>query len=503
MLIIVAILVFYNEYNKNMNIAEIGLLIVALIAIIRASMNYINLGDTINLEGFTDTRNRSNKSRGKKKMEDIVVLESRKSKEYFDTNEEQNNTLQTTTPQTTHHFLTSLTENKIDANAVNQVNSLLGMSAHSQSNFDDIPLFTTLAPTTKAQPIKAQPIKAQPTKAASTMDGSIESKFNPQIQIGKGVRDSLSRGFTMQGMNMNSLGGLGVPNVASLASTASALGVGDNMSFPNTMKPSSNLWSSDLDYIDTSKNWVQSMADYNNGKWNPNTYSKASDYIDYYTPSAYGMNTPPNTNAIGIGQVFSSNTGKSHFDNILTSNNTTPATTMPATTMPATTMPATTMPATTMPATTMPATTMPATTTPATTTPATTMPATTMPQPTILNSNGQPAKLCGAYDDLDMDQAGNLVVQNYTQAKKWMPGYTYIPPVYWDVPQKHVSVCNAANPNARKLTGLVDRGLPINALELNPDGSMATTEDTVSLTNVGSIIPSFNYEETPFSKPYI
>ena len=458
MLIIVAILVFYNEYNKNMNIAEIGLLIVALIAIIRASMNYINLGDTINLEGFTDTRNRSNKSRGKKKMEDIVVLESRKSKEYFDTNEEQNNTLQTTTPQTTHHFLTSLTENKIDANAVNQVNSLLGMSAHSQSNFDDIPLFTTLAPTTKAQPIKAQPIKAQPTKAASTMDGSIESKFNPQIQIGKGVRDSLSRGFTMQGMNMNSLGGLGVPNVASLASTASALGVGDNMSFPNTMKPSSNLWSSDLDYIDTSKNWVQSMADYNNGKWNPNTYSKASDYIDYYTPSAYGMNTPPNTNAIGIGQVFSSNTGKSHFDNILTSNNTTPATTMPAT---------------------------------------------TMPQPTILNSNGQPAKLCGAYDDLDMDQAGNLVVQNYTQAKKWMPGYTYIPPVYWDVPQKHVSVCNAANPNARKLTGLVDRGLPINALELNPDGSMATTEDTVSLTNVGSIIPSFNYEETPFSKPYI
>ena len=62
---------------------------------------------------------------------------------------------------------------------------------------------------------------------------------------------------------------------------------------------------------------------------------------------------------------------------------------------------------------------------------------------------------------------------------------------------------STSNPNVQKLTGLVDKGLPINALELNPDGSMANTEDTVSLTNVGSILPKFNYEETPFSKPYI
>jgi hypothetical protein len=48
----------------------------------------------------------------------------------------------------------------------------------------------------------------------------------------------------------------------------------------------------------------------------------------------------------------------------------------------------------------------------------------------------------------------------------------------------------------------MDRGTPINALELNPDGTQATTEDTVSLTNVGSIIPSFSYHEQPFSKPY-
>jgi len=463
MLIIVAVLVFYNEYNKNMNIAEIGLLIVALVAIIRASMNYINLSDSASFEGFTDIRKRSNKSKGKHKMEDAIILESNKSKEYFDTDEERNITILNTIPQTTQHTLTSLSGNKIDGDAVSQVNSLLGISTHSQSNFNDIPSSTTTRPST------TRPSKNNSYKSNGAASG-VESVFAPQIQIGKGAYNSLSGGLDMQGMNMTSLGGLGVPDVASLASTASALGVGDNMSFPNTMKPSSNIWSSDLDYMDTSTNWAQSMADYNKGKWNPNTYSKASDYIDYYTPSAYGMNTPPNTNDIGIETV--SNV-KSRFDDISTSITTTPATTNPATTNPTTT------------------------------TPATTNPATTRPQPTTLDFNGQPKKLCGAYDDLDLDQAGNLVVQNYTQAKKWMPGYTYVPPVYWDVPQKHISVCNAANPNARKLTGLVDRGLPINALELNPDGSMANTEDSVSLTNVGSILPRFNYNETPFSKPYI
>ena len=461
MLIIVAGLVFYNEYNKNMNIAEIGLLIVALIAIVRASMNYITLNNdnTIfdNLEGFyasgTVSRKSGNKSKGKNKVEDVIILESSKSKEYFDTDENTNTNLDIgssiTTPQTTQHVLTSLSGNKIDSDAVSQVNSLLGISSPGsrsqsiQSNFDNV-----------STPATSNKLNAYRNESGS----GIESTFVPQIQIGKGAYDSLNgdRDINMQGMNMRSIGGLGVPNVASLASTAAALGAGDSMLFPNTMKPSSNLWSSDLDYMDTSTNWSQSLADYNKGKWHPNTYAKASDYIDYYTPSAYGMNTPPNTNSIGINSATAtatsaSTSSKSQFNNI----------------------------------------------------PATTKPATNTPQPTTLDSNGQPQKLCGAYDDLSLDQAGNLVVQNYTQAKKWMPGYTYVPPVYWDVPQKHTSACQAANPNARKLTGLVDRGLPINALELNPDGSMADTEDTVSLTNIGSILPRLNYQETPFSKPYI
>jgi len=102
-----------------------------------------------------------------------------------------------------------------------------------------------------------------------------------------------------------------------------------------------------------------------------------------------------------------------------------------------------------------------------------------------------------------MDQAGNLVVKNYTQAKKWYPGYTYVPPVYWDVPQRHVSVCQPPTKNVRSLTGLIDRGLPINALELNPNGSQADSENTVTMTNVGSMLPKFKYQEMPYSKPYV
>ena len=72
------------------------------------------------------------------------------------------------------------------------------------------------------------------------------------------------------------------------------------------------------------------------------------------------------------------------------------------------------------------------------------------------------------------------------------------------MPQKHPPACLAPSPNTIKLTGLVDRGLPLNVLELHPyDGKIAKTEDSVKLTNVGSMLPKFKYEEQPFSKPYI
>ncbi len=112
-------------------------------------------------------------------------------------------------------------------------------------------------------------------------------------------------------------------------------------------------------------------------------------------------------------------------------------------------------------------------------------------------------KKCGEYNDLSEDKTGNLVISEYKYSKNWYPGYTYVPPVHWDVPQKRADVCLPNEQNYTKLTGLIDRGLPLNVLELNQNGNIANTEDTVLMSNVGSMIPRFNYQEQPFSKPYV
>ena len=112
-------------------------------------------------------------------------------------------------------------------------------------------------------------------------------------------------------------------------------------------------------------------------------------------------------------------------------------------------------------------------------------------------------KKCAQYDGIRENEDGSLIVQDYKNAKTWVPGYTYLPPTNWDVPQKRSPVCLSPSPNAIKLTGLIDRGLPMNVLELNPQGQVADTEESVQLTNVGSLLPKFSYEEQPFSKPYV
>ena len=56
LLIVVAILVFYNEINGKMNIAEYVLLAIAFVAIVRASYNYIKI-DSIN-EGFSSSNSK-------------------------------------------------------------------------------------------------------------------------------------------------------------------------------------------------------------------------------------------------------------------------------------------------------------------------------------------------------------------------------------------------------------------------------------------------------------
>ena len=112
-------------------------------------------------------------------------------------------------------------------------------------------------------------------------------------------------------------------------------------------------------------------------------------------------------------------------------------------------------------------------------------------------------KCKGQYDTFGEDAQGNLIVKDYKYSKTFVPGYTYVPPENWSVPQQRPPVCSSSSPNTLKLTGLVDRGLPLNVLELNPQGQVADTEESVTLTNVGSMLPNFRYEEQPFSKPYV
>lgn len=391
LLIIVAILVFYNEIDGKMNIAEYVLLAIAFIAIVRASYNYIKIDSLY--EGF-NSNNKHKKYNKHNDDLDIITMNSEDSndvKDYFDTDEIDNseNLKKIKNNFNSDEELNNIIKNNnINDNAVKIIDDLLGSN---KSSFLDV---------------------------GQNESNDIKSVFSPKVIIGKGGDDGDGNG--------NGFGSSGY------SSSWNSAFKNDGMNFNNSMKPSKNLWGDDHSFYDKSNTnqWTKSMDSYNKGKWNPTLDKKPSDFVDYYTPSKYGTNTPTSS---------STSTG-------------------------------------------IPQTIQPGTTT---------------------DEYGQTKKLCGAYDNIYEDQAENLVVRNYSKAKTYFPGYTYVPPVHWDVPQRHISICRPEGPNVRKLTGLIDRGLPLNVLELNQDGSVSQTEDTVNLTNVGSMMPKFNYQEQPFSKPYV
>jgi len=425
MLIVVAILVFYNELNSKMNIAEYLLLAISLIAIIRAAINYIKI-DSIR-EGFTSenvelteeinkkamsynnniskpiksTKNNVNKldetdeadeadevdeKYKADKVNKQIIMNSEESSEYLDSDEKPDTNLVNRSNDTFDNSDTNLNkitnDNMKSESGINKINELLGISSNSNIN---------------------NSIRANFENIDSEENSEIKSVFNPKVIIGKG-------GFGSDGDSNN----------------WNSSFENDGMTFDNTMAPRRNLWRDNHSFLndgsnkkcnknDSDDDWTQNLDDYNKGKWSRKLYNRPSDYVDYYTPKSYGTSTPSSES----------------------------------------------------------------------------------------EQSDQTKKLCGPYNSIDESDAGDLIVKNYSQAKKWYPGYTYVPPSNWDVPQRHISICNPAGPNVRKLTGLVDRGLPINVLELNPDGSMADNEDDVNLTNIGSMMPKFNYQEQPFSKPYI
>ena len=105
-------------------------------------------------------------------------------------------------------------------------------------------------------------------------------------------------------------------------------------------------------------------------------------------------------------------------------------------------------------------------------------------------------KVCGQYNPPQDNNTSNYPYAKRTDdmSRKYYPGYSFTPPNSWDIPQKRPPVClpekERFNPS-----GIFDRGTPTNVLELMPNGDMCMSEAECSLTNIGSIMPKFQYEE--------
>ena len=375
LLIVIALCIFYNEYNNKLTLPEICLFAIAFIAIIRASYNYIEIDNKLNktntYESFLSNEKGKKKLKGNKNNKHLnknstnhltknntkdkfdVILNSEESEEYFDIENEQK------TINKLKQDIHELKQNSIvDKNAVNEVNNLFGVGVginnkelfedNNNSNTTSTTYSTTTTKPTTTNPITTKPTTTKPTTTKPTPTtkptttkptpttkllkngDEIKSVFNPKIVIGK-----------------------------------------NNNGFGNT----------------------------DNSKWN-----------DAFK-----------------GAEFNANFYEKYKDN----------------------------------------------------------------------------NKCEQYNTFSSNTDEALRVQNYNDAKKFVPGYTYVPPENWSVPQYRPPVCISSSPNPLKLTGLVDRGLPLNVLELNPQGEVADTETDVSLSNVGSMMPNFKYEEEPFSRPYV
>jgi hypothetical protein len=81
----------------------------------------------------------------------------------------------------------------------------------------------------------------------------------------------------------------------------------------------------------------------------------------------------------------------------------------------------------------------------------------------------------------------------YYDGKDFHPGYQFVDPKTWDVPHQRPPVCI---PQKEQLpSAVVMNGLGTNVLELDQTGRIATHEKDVSQTNIGSILPKFQYQE--------
>ena len=94
----------------------------------------------------------------------------------------------------------------------------------------------------------------------------------------------------------------------------------------------------------------------------------------------------------------------------------------------------------------------------------------------------------------DVSNAEMAALKGKDKGKQYYPGYSFMPPETWTVPQERPPVC-VPDKWIKRPSSVFDRGTPTNVLELDENGNMANNEDDVHFTNVGSILPKFNYKE--------
>jgi hypothetical protein len=106
---------------------------------------------------------------------------------------------------------------------------------------------------------------------------------------------------------------------------------------------------------------------------------------------------------------------------------------------------------------------------------------------------------CGEYpappeSEGDVEYPYASKTKSKDKSKVYYPGYSFAPPSSWDVPQKRPPPCI---PDKTRLCpmGVFDRGTPTNVLELTADGNQCSSENECELTNIGSIMPKFEFKE--------
>ena len=86
----------------------------------------------------------------------------------------------------------------------------------------------------------------------------------------------------------------------------------------------------------------------------------------------------------------------------------------------------------------------------------------------------------------------------FPKSKLYYPGFQYINPILWDVPQRRPEMCIPSR-EVYPPAGVVETKFSF--LEYNEMGKIADQEKQVKETNVGSIMPPFVYKSLPYATP--